>query len=614
MIALFSILSSTVCAQIQIADSLINVLNTQKLTPAQQLALYKDITGHLLNYDNKKFFVYAEKGLTLADKVKDKDMTAKFYGYLGKAYCIMENYEKGLVYFEKALAYFQKNQNEREIASVYVHIATSIYKYQLKYEESLKYYMKALPIYENLGDKEGILIVFINMADIHIAIQSYDKAVSYLEQAKPLAEELNRKGDLSGIYFSLGDIYLWKQEHDKALEQELKAVEIAHALGYDEMEACALMDLAQIYVRLEDYDTAEAYLKQVFPLLEKQGQAINLKIARLILANIFLEQKRYQECDALATIVYHQDSVDVRSGKFAAQIITVSNIFLGNKNKAKYFFYKCVEYEEQSNKEDVIKSLSEMEVKYETEKKELRIAALEKEKTLYIGWSITGGALLLFLLLFFIHRNRLELTKRKLAEQQIQQVAAQSVLDGETAERTRLARDLHDGLGGMLSAVKLNLDNFERLSDAREMLNKSIDELRRVAHHLMPESLLQSGLKTSLEDFCLSIPNAKFHYFGNESRLNDRTEILIYRCAHELVNNAIKYSGADTINIQLVQDTGRISLTVHDNGCGFDPEKHTEGMGLKNLRNRITAYNGKMNIYSAPGKGMEAYVELRVEN
>jgi signal transduction histidine kinase len=261
-----------------------------------------------------------------------------------------------------------------------------------------------------------------------------------------------------------------------------------------------------------------------------------------------------------------------------------------------------------------------MEVKYETEKKDLHIAEMEREKVLYIWLSIAGGAFLLSLLILFIILHRLAVAKSKVYEQQVQQVeqekqivATQSVLDGETAERTRVARDLHDGLGGMLSVVQLHLDDVEHLQDAREMLAQSIDELRRVAHHMMPASLLRYGLKAALEDFCLSVPNVQFNYFGDESPLDDRIAILIYRCTYELVNNAIKYANASAIQVQLFQDAGRISLTVEDDGNGFDTETTPPGMGLDNLRARVAAGKGTLNLHSEPGKGTEVYIELPVK-
>src|SRR3546814_7280522 len=89
---------------------------------------------------------------------------------------------------------------------------------------------------------------------------------------------------------------------------------------------------------------------------------------------------------------------------------------------------------------------------------------------------------------------------------------------------------------------------------------------------MMPESLLRYGLKVSLSDFCNAISSVEFHYFGSEQRLDSKLEILIYRSAHELVNNALKHGSAMQINVQLIQEEDRLSLTVQDNGQGFDPE------------------------------------------
>jgi len=90
------------------------------------------------------------------------------------------------------------------------------------------------------------------------------------------------------------------------------------------------------------------------------------------------------------------------------------------------------------------------------------------------------------------------------------------------------------------------------------MLDQSIGKLRRVAHHIMPESLMRCGLKTALEDYCNSIQHVHFQYIGNETRLDNRLEVLIYSAAHELFNNAIKYAQATAINVQLLIDEGII--------------------------------------------------------
>ena len=211
----------------------------------------------------------------------------------------------------------------------------------------------------------------------------------------------------------------------------------------------------------------------------------------------------------------------------------------------------------------------------------------------------------------------------KQLEQEKQLVATLSVLEGENAERTRLSRDLHDGLGGMLSVIKLQLCGIknttvlpeadaDRLAKALAMLDNFIEELRRVAHNMMPESLMRYGIRESLEDFCRSIPMASFQFFGDNLRLDKRLEVLIYRCAYELINNAVKHAQATRIDVQLTTDERLISFTVRDNGTGFDPQAVQYGAGFVNMRNRIAAYNGKINLYSAPANGTEVTIEIEL--
>src|SRR3546814_17450097 len=117
---------------------------------------------------------------------------------------------------------------------------------------------------------------------------------------------------------------------------------------------------------------------------------------------------------------------------------------------------------------------------------------------------------------------------------------------------------------------------MHRFNNAIGMLDDSIRELRRVAHHMMPESLLRYGLKVSLPDFCNAISSVEFHYFGSEQRLDSTLEILIYRSAHELVNNSLKHGSAMKINVQLIPEEDRRTLTVQDTGKGLNPESESQ--------------------------------------
>jgi signal transduction histidine kinase len=236
-----------------------------------------------------------------------------------------------------------------------------------------------------------------------------------------------------------------------------------------------------------------------------------------------------------------------------------------------------------------------------------------------------------FLWRWTVQKKRLAERQKELAERQIKQleqekqlIATQAILDGEVQERTRLARDLHDGLGSILAAARYNLIDIrkalvmesaeaERFDRSVSLLDDSMHEMRRVAHHLMPESLGNAGLKQSITDFCNSVPIVKFSYYGDDSRLDPQLEVMIYRIMHELVSNALKHSGASHILVEVVQDADRIFLTVQDNGCGFDASAKSQGMGLANIRNRVAACNGNVDIHSVAGEGTEINVEIQLK-
>ena len=130
----------------------------------------------------------------------------------------------------------------------------------------------------------------------------------------------------------------------------------------------------------------------------------------------------------------------------------------------------------------------------------------------------------------------------------------------------------------------------------------------------MPDSLARYGLKPALTDFCNSISIVKFNYFGSDERLDQKLEVMIYRTVHELINNALKHSGAKEILVQIIQETDRIAITVQDDGIGFDASAPTNGLGLKNIQNRVGSYNGRMEIWSKQDEGTEISVEFIISS
>lgn len=228
-------------------------------------------------------------------------------------------------------------------------------------------------------------------------------------------------------------------------------------------------------------------------------------------------------------------------------------------------------------------------------------------------------------LFMFIFQYR----KRKIIHENEKQVLAlKSMLQSQEAERSRMAKDLHDGLGGMLSGIKLNLSSMKGNMVIPEkdvlLFNKSIiqldnaiAEMRRVAHNMMPEALLKFGLNEAVQDYCDGINDTnavriKFTQLGSNQPLEKSTEVILYRIFQELSNNAIKHAAAKNIFIQLTKHERGITLTVEDDGRGFDASQlpALKGAGLANVQSRIDYFKGSLTIDSEPGKGTSVNVEI----
>ena len=211
-----------------------------------------------------------------------------------------------------------------------------------------------------------------------------------------------------------------------------------------------------------------------------------------------------------------------------------------------------------------------------------------------------------------------------------QEAAVKAVMEAEENERQRIAKDLHDGIGQMMSAAKMNLSAIESeinfsnpeqkksFSKIINLLDESCKEVRTVSHIMIPNALLKNNLGIAIHDFAdkISSKNLKVHVSteGLDERIDSNIETVLYRVIQECVNNVIKHSDATTLDISLIRDKDGISGTIEDNGKGFDmtDNDQSDGIGLKNIFSRIEYLKGTVDFDSAPGRG--TVVALNVPN
>jgi len=604
---------------------------------------YMKIQYQILIFSLLFFITFCTQG----EKKNDSYQIAESFYNVGDSLYYANRLDSALYYFEQSLEtqkYTVENEAENKSDINYLQLklfnSIGVINYiQGKYDLAGDNYFRALDIAEKINKRDDMIAIYHNLVNIYVKMLNYQQAKEYNLKEEKLSRELNDSISLAEAYQGLCRIFIDEKDYATALKYGEESLKILSALP--DISANQLMsasqELSDVWLQIPDYDKALMYAQKTVEYAKQTGISSYMSTALMMLSTCYLKQEKYKESEKIAFEALETDTTDIYINSLLYRNIAKNNIWLGNPGKGIEYFEKTSDAINAYSNKNFQSSLSEMEVKYKTQEKEHQITALEKEKRLMRELGIAGGAVLLLALATFfllwrwtVQKRQVSEKQKQLAEQQVKQleqekqlVATQAVLDGETQERTRLARDLHDGLGSILTAAKLSLldmkkgvilgaNDVERFDKSIGLLDQSVQEMRRVAHHLMPDSLSRFGLKPAVSDFCSALPSVSFAYYGDESRLEKNLEVMIYRCIHELVTNALKHAGAKKIMVQIIQESDRVNFTVQDDGCGFNPSTVADGMGLQNIRTRIASYNGILNIYSKPDEGTEVNVELRI--
>ncbi|MEO7046671.1 MAG: sensor histidine kinase, partial [Ferruginibacter sp.] len=530
----------------------------------------------------------------------------------GNVYLHKNDREKALEYYLYAAKLWENNNGQNKLPSLYNSI-NALLEEQSESARAVEFGNKAIAIATKIGDSISLVDALINLSVSYNHLEQYDKAYELLTQALPLAK---KNGDIFQIvttYYNIGDYFVEKKDFPAALANYEMMNTYAKKIGNKYYVSSATLALAQVNRKLGNYIIAHKYIVEAEKLAIDVGERAELKDIYSIRAQIEQELGNYK----------------VSAAYYSKTIILSDSLF----------------------KTSTSEKIAEAEAKYQNEKKEKEIIQLQKDKEiqslsikqkLTLNYILFGSLATLLIVGFLSYRNirhRQQLAKQQhvLQQQQIRElekdkqlVAVDSLMKGQEEERSRLAKDLHDGLGGLLSGVKFSISNmkdnlvmtpdnmavFERSLD---MIDTSIKELRRVAHNMMPEMLTRFGLDEALKEYCNSINatkliDVKYQSHGMEERMDKSVEIIIYRIIQELLNNTMKYAAATETFVQLVKEGKRLNVVVEDNGKGFDinSEENKKGAGLTNVRSRVDYLKGQLEIHSQQGRGTLVNIELNV--
>jgi signal transduction histidine kinase len=377
---------------------------------------------------------------------------------------------------------------------------------------------------------------------------------------------------------------------------------VLQALEYTRVFPCNLYDIAQykiyagnLYIKKGLYSRAAAILHEGLQLSVSIDHKENIRDAFFYLQQLYATNKKY--------------------------------------DSAYYYNILYTGLKDSIANEITTREIEQIETTYALEKKDNQIKLLEQEKKLQearikrqLLWRnllIVITVLIMILIIFLLNRNYLRRKNRMQQEINARQNEIFNIsATVQDHERKRIAKDLHDGMGTLLSAAKLKLsalnDQPQPVKDTIVLLDDAISELRNISHNLMPATLSKLGLVAALQNLFEKIRNLadlqlNLVVHGFMDRIPEEKEMILYRIVLELVNNVVKHANATELTVQLIKYPDEIMLTVEDNGTGFNQDAvHRSGTGLNNIRSRIAYLDGNVRIDTNEHSGTTVIVDVPV--
>jgi two-component system NarL family sensor kinase len=551
------------------------------------------------------------QAIDIAKKAHLRKVLANLYNNLGLIYGSKKDIPESLDLYLKAETIYEELNDSFSLAFLYGNLAwiyIDLTEYKNAYLNSLKWILLCRSLHQSFG----LAADMINLSSSLVNLQRFDTALIVLNETKELINRYHGHGSNTSVLGLISEAYLGLGKFSllKTNAEEL----ITYAKSIDDSDGICngLSGLVSYYIHDKNYPIATKCAKEAIGIAKRNNLILNLRDEYKDASRIELEKGNLAGFDYYDEL---RDSIDkvIRSDK-------------------------------------IIRNTQELEAKYSLNKKQAEIDELNQQKKIdqltlrqryILNLALVFIVLVSLVIVFLYYRNyrqkrKLLLTNTLLHQQRItelekekQLLAAQAVLQGQVEERTRLAKDLHDGLGSILSSAKYSFahmkenlivtsENAAAFEKSMGMLDHSISELRRVAHNMMPEALMKFGLDTALKDFCNNIDlsgaiQLTYQSFEiDEVSISKSTASAVYRIIQELVNNILKHASATKGLVQLIRKNDTLSITVEDNGKGFDTGilQNNQGMGYLNLQNRVTYLNGTIDIQTEAGKGTSVSIEI----
>jgi signal transduction histidine kinase len=566
------------------------------------------------------------KALKWSQELKNKPLEGETLQHFGYAYGAFGQYKKGEKFIKESIAIFEKLKDETGI-NISNNKLGNLAMRQNNLEDALDYFLKVLDGWGDLKSENLSVEPYLNTAWIYFNMSELGKVHQYVEEANKVANHLGDKRSKMLVKSKEGTILMYLSGQFKEfvrkdtipnaatqdsaalfMEQSIiayeMALELAKELEDDENMISILNNMVVFYSRNGDQQKSFEKAKEAEQLAKNYGDMDLYIQSKYNLAFVSLELKRFKDAEK-----YGKESLALSQKYGLKRKEALSNSALvevyramGDFENALFYIEERYIYEQEIGNVERQKALAEVEAQFQTVKKEKQILELETRNSKIQrqrNYLIIGGLLasLFGFILFQFNKVRKERNDKK--------IFTEALLAAQEAERKRIARDLHDGIGQSLLMLKKEMVANQAVSlENQSMISATLDEVRSISRDLHPLQLEKFGLTAAIEDTIQKIAHSTGLFITSEiinvdTAFAKKSEIHIYRAIQEALNNVIKHANATAARVTIEVTANQYIIQVMDNGQGFDHEvavAKSKSLGLRTMYERVESIGGQLKI------------------
>ncbi|MDB4292925.1 sensor histidine kinase [Maribacter sp.] len=601
--------------------------------------------------DSTKTFDLAFEALKISEKQKYPTgiMDANFT--LGRAFMYIDH-NIAVNYLEQGHELANtliKNDSSKQLMKLWANGTYNLglaYGYLGEHQKEIEFTDKIIPVVQQLGDKKFLANIYTNLGAKHLNLASFVEAYHSLHKGRDIYKSLN---DPQETTFNVIQIAMALESLDSLNQMKKTLAEAAVLLEkypstFDQFNYN--LQESQYYLRTKRPEDALKSLDEIIGLVENDKESKLYGIVMQRYARAYKGMNDFESASAYIT-KYIENSQAMKSS-----LNEFRGLYERSKYQAKANNYKnayqdmllAVDIYDSLETLKTIAKLEELNIKYETARQETEILGLkvkneEKKSQAYLLGGLASILAFVLFIGYYAYNQKLRKARKKelrqeaevnLLKQEQQNKIFSAMIEGQEKERKRLAIDLHDGLGGRLSGISMNLSKLDKdepkqypkkqLQKVMKDLDDSLTELRTIARNMMPETLVKFGLQAALKDYCSSMTGkdtkVTLQFYGGDKGIGIQEQVTMYRVIQELINNAIKHAKASEVLVQYMREGNNVDITVEDNGIGFkknEVDTPDNGMGLSNLRTRVAYLKGDLDFHSEVNEGTTVNVHINID-